>query len=202
MKGPQEALNELIGIFTAVRSTTRESADTIATGLRTIFTRIQRRGTIEFLKQFNIQLLDAKGQFIGLFPAFERLSEGLRGLVRSGDAVTLSAVTEELGGMRQVGKLIPALLNFNKALAATGVAAKGAADGLGKDVALALQPLGKQFELLQQRFSSFIRDISESKTFQNLAKVAIETANAFLFVADTIKPLLPIFTNLIITYFS
>ena len=152
MKDPQEALNELIGIFTAVRSTTRESADTIATGLRTIFTRIQRRGTIDFLKQFNIELVDAKGNFVGLFPAFAQLQKGLKGLIQSGDAVSLSAVTEELGGIRQVGKLIPAIVNFNKALAATKVAAQGAAQGLGKDVGLALQPLGKQFEQVAGAF--------------------------------------------------
>ena len=72
----------------------------------------------------------------------QQLEKGLKGLIRSGDAVSLSAVTEELGGIRQVGKLIPAIVNFNKALAATGVAAKGAAEGLGKDVGLALQSSG------------------------------------------------------------
>ena len=196
MKDPQEALNELIGLFTAVRSTTRESADTIATGLRTIFTRIQRRGTIEFLKQFNIELLDAKGNFVGLFPAFQKLSTGLKGLVQSGDAVKLSAITEELGGIRQVGKLIPAIVNFNKALSATKIAAEGAAEGLGKDVSLALQPLGKQFEQVASRFNTLIRTISESKTFQNLAKVALSTANAFLSVAEALTPLIPLITTL------
>ena len=196
MKDPQEALNELIGIFTAVRSTTRESADTIATGLRTIFTRIQRGRTIEFLKQFNIELLDAKGNFVGLFPAFQKLSAGLKTLVQSGDAVKLSAVTEELGGIRQVGKLIPAIVGFNKALAATKVAAKGASEGLGKDVRLALQPLGKQFEQVAARFNTLIRTISESKTFQNLAKVALSTANAFLSVAEALTPLIPLITTL------
>ena len=39
-------LEELIALFTSVRSTTRESAETIATGFRTIFTRIQRPQTI------------------------------------------------------------------------------------------------------------------------------------------------------------
>ena len=43
-------LNELIALFTSVRATTRESAESIATGLRTIFTRIQRPSTIRFLK--------------------------------------------------------------------------------------------------------------------------------------------------------
>ena len=196
MRDPQEALQELAGIFVAVRSTTRESADTIATGLRTIFTRIQRRGTIDFLKQFNIELIDAKGNFIGLFPAFQQLEKGLKGLIQSGDAISLSAVTEELGGIRQVGKLIPAIVNFNKALAATKIAAQGAAEGLGKDVQLALQPLGKQFEMVATRFNSLIRTISESKTFQNLAKVAISTANAFLSVAEALTPLIPLITTL------
>ena len=126
----------MIGIFTAVRSTTRESADTIAVGLRTIFTRIQRRGTIEFLKQFNIELVNAKGQFIGMMPAFNELAKGLDSIIKKGDALTLSAITEELGGVRQVGKLIPAITQFNKALAATKIAGEAAAEGLVKDVAL------------------------------------------------------------------
>ena len=195
MRDPVDSLNELIGIFTAVRSTTRESADTIAVGLRTIFTRIQRGSTIEFLKQFNIELIDAKGNFIGLFPAFQELSKGLDSIIKSGDALTLSAITEELGGVRQVGKLIPAITQFNKAIAATKVAGEAGLKGLGKDVALGLQPLGKQIELIQQRFSALIRTISESKTFQNLAKVALSLGNAFLKVAETLTPLLPVITT-------
>ena len=192
---PIEGLQQLIGIFTAVRSTTRESADTIAVGLRTIFTRIQRRGTIDFLKQFNIELVDAKGNFIGLFPAFQELSRGLDKIIKSGNALTLSAITEELGGVRQVGKLIPAITQFNKALEATKIAGQAAKEGLGKDVALALQPLGKQFEMLQQRFNALIRDITQSKSFQNMAKVALSLGNAFLTIADTLRPLLPMLTT-------
>ena len=194
-RDPVDALNELIGIFTAVRSTTRESADTIAVGLRTIFTRIQRRGTIEFLKQFNIELVNAKGQFIGMMPAFNELAKGLDSIIKKGDALTLSAITEELGGVRQVGKLIPAITQFNKALAATKIAGEAAAEGLGKDVALGLKPLGKQFEQLQQRFSALIREISQSQTFQGLAKVALSLGNAFLSVSETLKPLLPLLTT-------
>ena len=196
MKDPQEALNELIGIFTAVRSTTRESAETIAVGLRTIFTRIQRGSTIKFLKQFNIELVNAKGNFIGLFPAFEELSRGLDSIMRSGDALTLSAITEELGGVRQVGKLIPAIKEFNKALEATEIAGEAAKKGLGKDVQLALQPVAKQFEVLKQRFNAFIREVASSKTFQSLAKTAISIANAFLSVAESLKPLIPLITTI------
>ena len=196
MTAPIDSLNELISIFTAVRSTTRESADSIATGLRTIFTRIQRPRTIEFLKQFGIELVDLQGNFKGIFPAFKELSKGLQGIIAQGDTLTLARITEELGGIRQVGKLIPAIKNFDKALRALDVASKGAAEGLGKDVALALQPLAKQFEQLQARFESFVRTIASSTTFQNLAKIALSTANAFITMAEALQPLLPLLTSL------
>ena len=70
-------VNELIGLFTSVRATTRESAETIATGLRTIFTRIQRTDTVDQLAALGIQLRDSQGQFVGAFEAVKRLSQGL-----------------------------------------------------------------------------------------------------------------------------
>ena len=79
------ALQEFNAIFTSVRANTRESSETIAAGLRTIFSRLQRRGTIEFLKGFGIQLQAtakdaealgvAEGDFVGQFEAFRRPSE-------------------------------------------------------------------------------------------------------------------------------
>ncbi|MHC4710409.1 MAG: phage tail tape measure protein, partial [Planctomycetota bacterium] len=189
---PIDALNQFVGVFTAVRSTTRESAETVATGLRTIFSRIQRRGTIDVLQQLGINLTDANGKFIGLFESFRVLSSELDRLVQKGDAVTLSAITEELGGIRQIGKLIPAIRNFNKAEAAFREAQAGAIEGLGGDVQKGLTPLIKTFEQIQARFSDLIRTITESASFQSLAKTAAGLANAFLSVAETLTPLLPL----------
>ena len=72
-------LNELIALFTAVRQTTRESAETIATGFRTIFTRLQRGETIEALEDLGIKLSDLDGKFIGPMKAIEALANGPRG---------------------------------------------------------------------------------------------------------------------------
>ena len=191
-KEPIDALNEFSAIFTAVRSTTRETAETVATGLRTIFSRIQRRGTIEVLRGLGIELTDTNGKFKGLFESFRILSKELDGLVQRGDAITLSAITEELGGIRQIGKLIPAIRNFNKAERAFAEAAQGASEGLGKDVAKGLEPLIVQFERVQQRFNSLVRTISDSSTFQALAKSAIGIANAFLTISESLTPLLPV----------
>lgn len=191
---PQEALNQLIAIFTSVRSTTRESAETIATGLRTIFSRIQRPQTIEFLKQLGINLKDADGNFVGLFSSFRILSKELDEIIKRGDTLALSKVVEELGGIRQVGKLIPAIKEFRKAESAFAIAQQGAVEGLGGDVAKGLQPLIKTFEQIQSRFEALIRTISESATFQTLAKIVAGMANAFLGLAEALVPVLPALT--------
>ncbi len=195
-KDPIQSLNEFNAVFTAVRSTTRESAETIATGLRTIFTRLQRRGTIDMLKGLGIELTNTEGKFIGLYESFRVLSKELDRIVQKGDAVTLSAITEELGGMRQVGKLIPAIREFQKAERALAVGAQGAIEGLGSDVKKGLTPLVKQFEILGARFDDFIRKIADSSTFQNLAKFAIDTANAFITLGESLAPILPLLTQL------
>lgn len=75
INGPKEALQELEAVFTAVRSKTRESAESISTGLRTIFARLQRKDTIDFLNDLGIKLTDAEGKFIGAFNAAKALGE-------------------------------------------------------------------------------------------------------------------------------
>jgi len=199
-KGTVTALQELISVFTAVRSTTRESADTIAAGLRTIFSRIQRRSTINFLKQFGIDLVDAKGNFVGIFPAFDLLSDKLGVLIRQGDALTLSAIAEELGGIRQIGKLLPAIANFDKARKALEQAQRGAAEGLSGDVGLALDTIDNRLKRVKESFGLLIRNVFESTAFQSFAKNVLKTTESFIKLADSIvgvlEPVLPLLTAL------
>ena len=195
-----DALEELIAIFTAVRSTTRESADTIAAGLRTIFSRIQRRGTIEFLEQFNIQLTNAKGEFIGVFPAFDELSRKLDTLIKQGDALTLSAIAEELGGIRQIGKLVPAIAQFDKARSALEEAQRGAAEGLSGDVAKGLDTIDNRLKRVRESFSELIRTVFESPAFQAFAKTILTVSEELLKLSTNIvkfiEPLLPVLAAL------
>jgi predicted nucleic acid-binding Zn-ribbon protein len=139
-----QSFNELLGIFTSVRSQTRETADTISTGLRTIFSRLQRPTTIKFLEQYGVQLKvteqdvkdfqnttagglisqgqlkqlqDSVGDFVGVSEAIRRIGVAAKGL----NNLELSKLVEELGGIRQVGKIIPALRNVDKAIEATNI---------------------------------------------------------------------------------
>ena len=121
------ALNEFQALFTSVRATTRESADTIATGLRTVFTRLQRSDTVSALKDLQINLrytnqeakslgdLSLENQFVGAYEAVRRLSQGLAGL-RTTDP-RFAQVVEQLGGYRQISKVIPLLQQFGTARA-------------------------------------------------------------------------------------
>ena len=185
-------LNELIALFTSVRATTRESAESIATGLRTIFTRIQRPKTIEFLREFGVELVDLNGKFVGPFEAVKRLSEALAGL-EQGD-LTFIKIAEELGGFRQIGKVIPLIQEFRIAQEALNVAIAGG-DSLTKDALTAQQALAVQIAKVREQFLALIRGVFESKSFQLFAKTSLNIASALLKVGEALKPLIPLLTT-------
>lgn len=184
-------LNEFISLFTAVRSTTRESAETIATGFRTIFARIQRPRTIEFFRQLNIELTDGRGNFIGAFKAVRRLSEGLKRAGIEAGSLRFAEVVEQLGGIRQVSRVIPLLQQFSKAEKARQVAVAGGGS-LDRDAAKAQETLSQAFARTTENFRALIREISQTETFQAIVRIALDLANAFIEVARTLKPLIPL----------
>ena len=187
------SVNELIALFTSVRATTRESAETIATGLRTIFTRIQRPESITQLRNFGIELQDAQGNFVGAFEAFKRLSQGLRGL--DARSTAFSQIVEDLGGFRQVGKVIPLIQQFTTAQKALSVA-QSASGSIAKDAETAQQSLGVQIQKTREEFDALIRKFVDSSAFRSLAKGGLELAKAFIDIANSLEPLLPMLITL------
>ena len=183
-----DALNEFIAVFTSVRATTRESAETIATGLRTIFTRIQRGDTIDALKAYGVNLQDLDGKFVGAYKAVELLSRGLSGL--DPRDVSFSKIIEELGGFRQIGKVIPLIQQFSVAQAALKVAQEGQGS-LAKDATTAQLSLGNQMAKVREQFLALAKDIGSSVTFQTMIQGAIGLAGALVSVGNSIKGILP-----------
>lgn len=192
-------LEELLALFTSVRATTRESAESIATGLRTIFTRIQRPATIAYLKELGVELTDLDGQFVGPYEAVKRLSEAL-GSLQEGD-IKFIQVAEELGGFRQIGKVIPLLRQFSTAEKARQAALEGGIS-LDADVASAQQSLAVQFTKVREEFLALIRSISETESFQILVKTSLTFASALIKVADALKPLIPLMATFAAVKFS
>ena len=189
---PIDALHQFNAIFTSVRATTRESADTIGAGLKTIFSRIQRRSSIDALRELGIELTDVKGKFVGFYPALQQIGKSLESVFKSGDSLKLAAITEELGGIRQVGKLIPAIQQYKKAQAALKASQAGAAEGLGKDVNLGLTTLAKSLDIVQAKFQSLIRTLAESTTFKVLLTTFTTIATAAISMVENLKGLIPV----------
>jgi hypothetical protein len=100
-------------------------------------------------------------------------------------------VVEQLGGIRQISRVIPLLTQFGKAQQALNVAQTGSAS-LTADVAKAQETLSQAFARTQENFSALIREISQTETFQSFVRIALSLANAFIEVARSIKPLIPL----------
>ncbi len=188
------SVNELIALFTSVRATTRETAETIATGLRTIFTRIQRTETTDQLAALGIQLRDSEGQFIGAFEAVRRLSQGLSAL--DPRDFRFAAIVEQLGGFRQIGKVIPLIRQFTTAQDALNVA-QGASGSVAKDAITAQQSLAVQAQRVREEFAGMMRMLADSTTFRSIASGALKMASAFIKVVEALEPVLPLLTSLV-----
>lgn len=194
-------LNEFIGLFTAVRSTTRESAESIATGLRTIFTRLQSPRTVEALKDLGVNLrftaqeaeklgnVNLTNQFVGAYEAVQRLSEGLKGL--SPTDSRFSEVVENLGGFRQVSRALPLIQQFSEAQRATNAARQG---GISLDISAekVQNSLANAAAKTGQEFAKLFRGIVETDAFQSFAKSALELARGLAGILEVAKPLLPL----------
>lgn len=179
-------LNELLALFTSVRATTRESAESISTGLRTIFTRLQRTRTLNFLSDLGVDLRNAKGEFIGIYPAIAKLSSALKDV--SGNDPRFNQIVEELGGFRQVSKVIPLLKQFEVSQRALNVA-KQAGDSIDRDAIIAQKTLANQISKVREEFDALIRSYMDDGPIKTLIQGTLQLASALIKVGDAIRPL-------------
>lgn len=186
---PIQQLDELTAIMTSVRSATRLSADSIATGLRTIFSRIQRPTTIAFLEQFGAELTGLDGKFVGPFKALQELDRALSKIENRDPRKAI--IVEEIGGIRQLQNLIPAIENIETAQRALQVAQKGQTS-LDEDAAIAQQSLSNQLAKTREEFLKLVRDITGTASFKALINSTLAIASGFIKVADAIKEIIPL----------
>lgn len=186
-------LNELLALFTSVRATTRESAGTIGTGFRTIFTRLQRPGTIDFLSSLGIELRDVNNQFIGGYEAIRKLSSALNQIPTTDPR--FAQIVEELGGIRQISKVIPLVKEFGKAEEALAIAMTGR-DSIQQDVARSQESMLRQFREIKEEFKALVREFANNTAVKQFINLMLEVARSLIKVGDAIVPLLPLFVAL------
>jgi TP901 family phage tail tape measure protein len=189
------SLEELISLFTSVRATTRESADSIATGFRTIFTRIQRSRTQNFLGDLGVDLKDVgeearklgkEGLFVGPYKAVERLSEAL-GQLNSADP-RFAQIVEELGGFRQISKVIPLVQQFATSENALGVALRGT-NSLTEDADKRQESLAIQIKKVNEEFQVLLRQFGDSATFKVVSQTVIDLTRLLIRLGTVLEGL-------------
>jgi TP901 family phage tail tape measure protein len=195
VKDAKQSLAEFLGLFTSIRATTRETASTVAVGLKTILTRIQKSSTTDTLERLGIKgIRDAvTGEFVGATKAIEILSKGIARF--SPQSRQFAEIVELLGGVRQVGKVIPLLQNFDTASAATQVALRGL-DSLTGDVVTGQDSLARQFDKTRAAFEELITTLTQDEGLRSLLGTVLEMTKSFAEFANSIAPVLPLLAGI------
>ncbi len=198
---PKQQLEELIALFTSVRSTTRESADSIGTAFRTIFARLQSNAVVEDLKQMGINLRftnkealafgqGVEGQFVGAFTAVQRLNAALKDIPSTDPR--FSAIVEKVGGQRQLSKVLPLIQQFPMAQKALTVA-QTSNNSVARDAAKAQDQFLVKLAKVKEEFLDLFRVISQSNTFGKIIDgfaVAASSATTFVKALEPVIPLI------------
>lgn len=204
---PIQNLREFISVFSSVRATTRESADTIATGLRSIFTRFQRPEVVDSLRELGINLrftraeaqalgnTSLENQFVGAYEAVVRLSEGLRSIPNTSSQ--FAQIVESLGGIRQVSRILPLLSEGGIALRQQALAlSQAGATSLNDSTQKGLESLAVRGRQVFEEFQKLFRLITEDSGFQVFAKSLLILAEGLAKVLQFAKPLIPVLLTL------
>jgi TP901 family phage tail tape measure protein len=198
-------LNEFLALFTSVRATTRESAESIATGLRTIFTRFQTPQTVNALKEMGINLrfsrseaeqlgkLNLTDQFVGPYEAVRRLSAALKDLPTTDPR--FAAIIDQLGGYRQISRVIPLIQEFGTAQRAYATAQSGALS-ITAASEKAQESYAVQIAKTKETFLELTRTIVGSEGFRVFLDGLLKIANAAVILLNALGPLIPLLTTL------
>ena len=189
-------LKQLEALFTSVRATTRESADTIGTGFRTIFARVQRPRTIQMLKEVGVSLQDLEGNFIGPWKAVEKLNIAMGQLDQRSQRY--AQIVEELGGIRQISKVVPVIQQFSTALRAYEVALEGT-NSLEEQAQLALTGLGRKVAQVREEFLATFRDLTGSDAIRGTITDILSLASSLVKLTKALEPVLPLIKALALT---
>ena len=186
------SLEELLSLFTAVRATTRESADTIGTSFRTITGRLARVDTREFIKK-NLGLdLVQNGQLLTPFEAILNISKEIRRQGIGERSPLFAQIVEQLGGIRQRAKVIPLLRETAKAEQVLNTI-RSSGNTISRDAEAAQESLSVQIQSVREEFRKFIDNVLQDPAFRSFTGQLLDITKGLIRIADATRPLIPLF---------
>lgn len=195
-KDSQEALNQYIALFTTVRATTRESSETIATGLRTITARLQKLSTQKKIKDLiGVDLTDAQGNFVGAYTAIDTIAQKIKDLNLASNDPRFAQLVESIGGIRQISRVIP-LLTQVETRTRSYEAAVGGILKTSDTAAFAQDTLAVQLQKTREAWNDLVGSFASSNGFKEIAKLALSLTRSLSGLAKAFIPLAPLFAAL------
>jgi hypothetical protein len=184
-------LEQLFASFTTIRAKTRESAESIAVGIRSITQRLQRSTTESFFKGLGIDLRDAEGKALSFTEAFQKISQEFKnkGIVQG--TKTYAQAVEQLGGVLQSSRVIP-LLEGQAATAEALMLQQGALSDTSKDLAVVQATLSQQLITTKQMFSDLFDTINTNPAFNFFLSQTIVLTKGLINLAKVATDLLPV----------
>jgi TP901 family phage tail tape measure protein len=181
------SLEEFLGIFTSIRQATREAPETIATGLKTIFASLQNKDVVKNLASLGVHVRDIKGDLIPTIDIFGKLNTLMLQLGEHSQA--FETVLEQIGGKRQIGRLIPGIKEFQTAVEAANVAKRG---GNSLDIASvqAQEKLEVQLTKVKEEFLSIFKILSDDATVKKFIGQMLDLAKSLTEIAKALSPLI------------
>lgn len=109
------SIDELIGYMTAIQEVTRDSGATVGNAMKTIFSRITMKGSVEALKQINVAVYEADGST----RKFGNIMGDLSNKWSTLSNAQQQAIGKQLAGVHQLTRFIGLMQNYDTALKAT-----------------------------------------------------------------------------------
>lgn len=185
-------LESLISVITTLRSKTRETNEVIGTSLRNSLLRLSRFRNINILRSLGIESIEG-GK---LRPAFEVLRELSQVVQTMGSgSPQLRNALEQIFGVRQVGRILPLLNDFNYALEVRNVALRDGA-GLENAVAKRMETVGGQLQSLKENWLSFTDSLVDSGGLKDFLKAINSISTSITKLGRTIADFLPMLAAL------
>lgn len=153
--------DELLAIVTSVQQSTARGGAVIGNSLKTIFTRIQRKDTLEALSGIGVAVKDLEGNTLPAIGILEQLAKKFDSLSDSQKSV----VAEQVGGVFQINILKAALGDLSKEYSVY----KNALDVAGSSTDQAMQ----RNEALNQTVSALL-----NKTLANVTRVGSQVGES------------------------
>jgi len=182
---------EFVGVFTTIRQSTRESAETVGTFMKTISSRLADPNIVNFLEGKGIRISEAieAGNPV---EAIKRIAVALQNTVSIQDRIEIGT---KLGGRRQISRLLALVSNIDVMNDAIGTANNSAGE-FGRVAEQGLQSLQAQLNILVQEMNKLVQSLAQP-LFVPIIRGATQLGKAFVFFIDTIKPVIPILTTII-----